>query len=358
MAGRRNTPITKHIWKPYHILNRSIMLHGPTNTGKSKTTMYLISLIKDAIDTVGVACPSKDLNKDWDGIVPDILIRKNLSTEYLESVMTMQETKKDAIEMAEKIGEKYWRRLEGSSSVDRRYEAKIKEIEANAEKNKELLTGEDYSQIAYDKEMALYARNKESRNLIMKNAKNLFKANNAKFGDKKDQVSTNLTIFVLYYRLNMNMLLIIDDATDQFADVDDSAWKKLITKSRHYRITLLITTHSLNDVKVPVLRTNPFWHVFTAVGNAAYFLNNTTTGVKGLITPSMADLDNAFYLTDEQKNTHMKKVAISRDLGKIVTFMFKVEKPPTIGSKTLWKASKIMEAKKESKPMALKGRMF
>jgi len=334
------------------------MLHGPTGTGKSKTTMFMIDLVKDAIDSVGVACPTNDLNHDWDGIVPDIFIRKKLTTEYLESVMNMQEMKKSAIEMAEKIGAKYWKRLEGSDKVDRRYEAKIKEIEANAEKNKDLMTGDDYAQIAYDKEMALYARNKESRNLITKSAKNLFKSNNAKFGDKKDQISTNLTLFALYYRLNMNMLLIIDDATDQFADVDDGAWKKLITKSRHYRITLLITTHSLNDVKVPVLRTNPFWHVFTAFSNASYFLNNTTTGVKGLLTPSLSDLESAFYLSDDQKQTHMKKVAISRDLGKIVTFTFKVEKPSPVGSKTLWKASKIMEAKKESKPMALKGRMF
>lgn len=358
MAGKRHTPIVKHVWKPYHVLNRSIMLHGPTGTGKSKCTMYLCDLVKDAIDTVMVFCPSNDLNHDWDGVIPDIFIKKRLTTEALDNVMLTQERKNDTIMAAEKIGEKYWKRLEGSSQIDKRYEAKIKEIDANAEKNKHLLTGEDYSQIKFDKEMALYERNKQSRALIAKNQAKLFSANGVKFNDKKDQLSLNLTLFVLYYRLNMNMLLLIDDCTDQFADVDPSIWKKLITKSRHYKITILLTTHSLNDIKVSTLRTNPFWHVFTTFGGATYFLNNTTTGVKGLLTPSASDLEAALYLPDEQKQTHMKQVAISRDLGKIVTFTFEVVKPPKLGSSTLWKASKILENKKESKPTALKGRMF
>ncbi len=358
MANRKHTPITKHVWKPYHVLNKSVMLHGPTGTGKSKCTMFMCTLIKDAIDTVVTFCPSNDLNHDWDDVVPDIFIQKRLTTAALDAVMTTQEKKKEAIDIAEKNGDRYWRQLEGSDRIDKRYAAKIREIEANAEKNKQLMTGDDHAQVAYDKEMALYERNKQSRALIAKNEEALFKKYGARFGDKKDSTSINLTLFSLYYRLNVNMLLIIDDATDQFADVDPSVWKKLITKSRHYRITILLTTHSLNDIKVPVLRTNPFWHVFTTYGGASYFLNNTTTGVKGLLTPSSTDLENAFHLPDEQKQTQMKQVGISRDLGKIVTYTFDVIKPPRMGSKTMWKASKALESKKESRPVSLKGRMF
>ena len=358
MAPRKTTPISKHVWKPYHLLNRSAMLHGSTGSGKSRCSLFLCDLVKDFIDTVVVFCPSNDFHRDWTGVVPAIFIHKTLTTTALERAIEGQERKKQAIDYATEYGKKYWAMIPGSQDIDRRYEAKIREIDANTEKNKQLMTGDDYSRIKHEKYVAEYERNIASRQLVTKYCPMLFKKYGATQGDKKDQTSIKLTIFEMYFRLNYNMLMIIDDCTEIFCDIDDSVWKKLYTKLRHFNITLIMTTHSLNEIKGQVMRTSPFWHIFTTVGSAAYFLNNGTTGVKGIITPTMADLEAAYVIPDEQQQSHMRRVAISRDLGKIVSFTFPLEINFKVGSKTLWKASKILEEKKGDRPQALNSKMF
>lgn len=358
MPPRKTTPISKHIWKTYHLLNRSAMLHGPTMTGKSRCSLFLCDLVKDYIDTVIAFCPSNDFHNDWTGVVPKILIRKTLTTAALDNAISVQEKKKDMVDRAASYGDKYWAMIPGSRDIDREYDAKIKEIDANTEKNKQLLTGEDYARIKHEKYVAEYERNVASRKLVTKYSPSIFKKYGVEYADKKDQTSIKLTIFAMYFRLNFNMLLIIDDCTELFGSIDETTWKKLFTKLRHFNITVLMTTHSLNDIKGQALRTSPFWHVFTTPGHAAYFLNNGTTGVKGIITPTMADIEDSFNLPDEQRQTHMRKVAISRDLGKIVSFTFPLQIDFKVGSKTLWKASKILEDKKGERPQALDSKMF
>lgn len=358
MPPKKHSPVNKHVWKVYHLLNRSVMLHGPTGTGKSRCSLFLCDLIKDYIDVVAAACPTNDLHHDWTGKIPEFLITKTLSTSWIENIITTQEKKKDLVTTADDIGGAYWKMIPGHKAIDDEYAAKIAEIDANTEKNKTLFTGDDYSRVKFEKYDAEYTRNKKSRELITKYSKDLFKKFGVAMGDKKDQDSIKLTIFSLYYRLNCNMLLIIDDCTDQFIHVDDATWKKLYTKLRHFNITLLMTTHSLNDIKGQVLRTSPFWHVFTTPGHASYFLNNATTGVKGIISPSMSDLENAFSLPKDQEQTHMRKVTISRDLGQIYSFTFPLQIDFQLGTKSIWKVDKMLAKNKQKEPMAIDARMF
>lgn len=340
------TPIIKLEFKTYHILNQSAMIMGPTKSGKSRTTLFLAELIRDCVDFVTVFCPTNNINHDWDGIVPQCTIIKTLNDDNLNTVIDVQIKKCEYIDLANESEQcqQFWRELPGYSEIDRKYENKIRDIEEAAEKNKKTMSNEDFDRVAYEKEKALIDRDHESRELIMKYTKGLFRKYGVTHKDTTE-IAIQLRTFSHYFRLNKQMLLVIDDCTDLLPQVTGDTWTRLFQKNRWFRITILMNVHTIGHIKHQSLRQGPFWFIFANSTMAQFFLDNKNCGMKNQICPDSNSLIDAFK-HDKEKKT-MQKVAINREQMYIAKFTFSLDMSFKLGTSVLWEYDVIKERQKK-----------
>jgi len=321
------------------------MVHGPTGTGKSRSTLYFVDLIKEYINIPVIFCPTNRFHNDWTGIVPKCMIRDKISLEAIQGLIDNQEEKNSYTEVANTLTE-FWDQLPGNKEIDAEYGKNIKLIDERIAQNKTMMSPDDYAKAEHDKYVAGYHRNTKSRELIYKHIAKLYRRHgvNRKEPDMKDRTAINLLTFHKYFRLNNNMLLVIDDCTDQFKSVPDETWKLIFNKSRHFKITIIMGTHNLGDIKVQCLRTAPFWQIFMTSSATLAYMNNGTVGLKGVLVVDPNSLAKAFN-HDKEKGT-MTRVALSRDRSIVVKFTYPLALKFQIGDKVLWQIDDILQKRK------------
>lgn len=347
-----NTQIIKREFTPQDILNKSLMVHGPTGTGKSRSTLYFVNLIKEFINVPIVFCPTNQFHNDWTGVVPKCMIREHITLEAIDNIIKIQTEKKKLIELADTYIE-FWKKLPGSSEIDAEYEAEIKAINERVARDKLLMTPDDYAKADHEKYAAEFNRNKKSRELIYKKIAKLYRDNgiDRKNIDPANKFASNLFVFHRFFRLNINTLLVIDDCTDQFKAIPDETWKLIFNKSRHFRLTIIMGTHNLGDIKVQCLRTAPFWQVFMTAPAAIGYLTNTSIGLKTVIIVDPNSLSKSFSM-DKEKCT-MTRVALAREAGIVIKFTYPLNLKFKVGDDILWKFDEHMTKKKISRPVRI-----
>jgi len=347
-----NTQITKRDFKEYDILYKSLMVHGPTGTGKSKSTLYFASAIAHLINVAVVFCPTNVFHNDWSSIVPDMMIRETLSLQAIEAIIKDQEDKTNYKKLAREH-RAFWKQIPGSAEIDAEYEAEKKAIADRVEQNKMTMNSEDYTKAAHEQYVAKFNRNKKSRELIYKKISGVYRKNGIDRDklDKTDKTTIDLVIFHKYFRLNINVLLVIDDCTDQFKSVPDDTWKLLFNKSRHFKLTVIMGTHNLGDIKVQCLRTAPTWQVFMTAQAAIGYLTNGAIGLKTVIIVDSNALSKAFSI-DKEKST-MTRVALSRDMGIVTKFTYPAKLSFKLCDPVFWKVDEIMRKKKKTHPVRI-----
>ena len=72
--------MVKELEKQYdYFLNKTTILFGATNSGKTTILLEMLYLLKDKIPSIFVFCPTSDSNKSFEGIVPDPFIWKDIN---------------------------------------------------------------------------------------------------------------------------------------------------------------------------------------------------------------------------------------------------------------------------------------
>lgn len=347
-----NTLIQKLTFQPHHVFAKSFMLHGTTGSGKSRSTLYLASLIKDIIDIPIVYCPTNELHGDWDNIVPEVLINKQLSSEAILNIINFAAEKAKAKKTAKKYV-KYWNQLPGSAEIDVEYNTKKQEMKAFINANRATLTQDDIEKFAYDSTVLRRERNKKSRAVILKTYKRLYRMNGLDRNNliTGDPVVIELEEFIKYFRVDSYILLIIDDCSDQYKSIDEDMWKLLFNKSRHYKITVFMNAHNMTDIKVPCLRTAPFWQIFLTQSAASYYFNSTATGLKGSVVLDPVSLAKACG-RDFEKNT-MTKIAFHKETSAVYKYTFPLDFSYKIGAEILWKYNENLKERQKKRPVRI-----
>lgn len=344
-----NTIIQKHVFQPHDVFGKSFMMHGPTGSGKSRTSLYLASLVNHMIDIPIVYCPTNDIHGDWKGIVPDFLVRKILTSEAIRGFIKYMNDKDNA-KKAAKVHVKYWHQLSEAATIDDEYNTRKQEITTFIQTNRSSLVQDDYDRLAYEKKLARRERDKKSRELIRRKYKKLYKNNGIDYSNipEGDVVANELSLFIKYFRVKCYCLLVIDDCSDQFSNIDADTWKLLFNKCRHYDATVFMNTHNMTDIKVPCLRTAPFWQIFLAQSSASYYFNSTSTGLKGNVVIDPNSLAKSCS-RDFEKNT-MTKIAFQRELNAVYKFTFPLDFSYIIGDAILWRYNSILLEHRDKKP--------
>lgn len=343
-------------FKPHHIFNKSAMIIGPTKTGKSRCALFLCHCVHDLIDIVIVFCPTAAISHDWDDVAPKCCIRNDLNDETLTNIIDDQIKKCEYIDLAtdDDHYNKYWNDLPGSRAIDNQYTEKIREIDESISKQKGI-TDEERNALEFEKEKALVERNAQSRKLILKYTKGLFRKYNVTNKDTCE-VAVSLRIFCGYFRLNKNMLLVIDDCTDILPKVSNDTWTRLFQKNRWFRITVVMNVHTIGHIKHQSLRQGPFWFIFATSTMVTMFIETKNCGMKGNINPDIRALGESFKHDKEKKV--MQKVAINREEMIICKFTFPLNLSFRLGSDIFWEYDKMQEDKKKNTRQQIDLRMI
>ena len=296
---------------PSMLLEKSIVLFGPSKSGKTVLTKHILYTLKDSIDQVIVISPTEPSNKSYEGIVPAPLIHYNLD---LPSVPQSTKTKgkSPGIDFLEMI----WKRQEaltrvyGSAQNPEIIEKLISMLPMSKkiECDRLIDCGRQQKDKAMDRVKKLYMLNdihkyKEEvsrihskcyeynihiyKKFIMDNQELLWKMN---LTDEERRC-------LKYLNSNPRLLLIFDDCAAQLKPIaakkKESILSKLFYQNRHTYITVVICCQSETDLPAN-LRGNIFISFFTS-NNAttAYFnraSNNYPASIKRYVNGIVEDI--------------------------------------------------------------------
>ena len=86
-----------------NFLGRTTLLYGRTKSGKSVLIEEIMYLCKDFIPTVFVISPTNAANGTYTGKVPGKCIKKELSPEFIESLLTRQKNVSEMCNIAKEL---------------------------------------------------------------------------------------------------------------------------------------------------------------------------------------------------------------------------------------------------------------
>jgi hypothetical protein len=291
-----------------YFLNRSVMLYGASNSGKSTIIRDILHKLKDYIPNVCVICPTNNLNGSYNGLIPKPLIHTEVKENLLDDILKRQEVNVKIFNLINNLDklEFLYKNLYKKDNL------KLQKILSSYDSVKSKLTeigsGKKFElEIVHKKELKKFYKHEIHKNI--------------KYLDKMD-LSKNDKILIKHIYINPNFLLIIDDAA-----VNATTWckfnsvKELFFNGRHHRVTFMI---AFQDDKLleSSLRKNAFINIFTTdkVCNAFFErpANNFTRAEKN----KMIDLVNAVFKekkSDGKKN--YKKLVYLRECTPTTYYM-------------------------------------
>lgn len=241
--------------KTDYFLNRSVILYGASNSGKSTIIKDLLYNLKSHIPNVLVICPTNDLNGSYDGIIPKQLIHSEVSESLLNDILKRQSLSVKLYNMSTDLSK--LRSL--YNSLYKKDDQSLEKMNHAYEKVKDKCNSQELSR-AHEKNLVDFYKR-----VIYKNIKYL---------DQIDLPDAD-KLLVRNININPNFLIIIDDAA-----VSANKWckynstKELFFNGRHHKITFMIAFQDDKPLD-SMLRKNAFINIFTTEQVCNTFFNRT-----------------------------------------------------------------------------------
>ena len=83
--------------------DKIILLYGKTDSGKSTILLEILFLLKDIISIPIVFSPTNHADKEFDNIIPDLCIYRDVNIEKLEEILSIQEERTVHYDIANNI---------------------------------------------------------------------------------------------------------------------------------------------------------------------------------------------------------------------------------------------------------------
>lgn len=225
-------------------INRTTLLLGASETGKTKIILDILHLIKDDVPICYAFSPTNEVNDTFTKIIPKSFIDNDVDVEKLESIIKRQEirlkiykrcnNKNILTDIALKLNPSINDKI---NVINMTYAESIKRLNGNHEKIESLSK-------KYDDVIIQTLKKHIKDNLYAKN--------------KLSEEERNIIDFL---DINIKICLILDDcaATARVWGKSETI-KKIFYQGRHYGITTIISLQNDKEV-VPAIRQNAF-HVF------------------------------------------------------------------------------------------------
>jgi len=256
-----------------YYLNKTTIIYGRTNSGKSTIIDEIMYLCKDHIPTIFVIAPTNSSNNAYTDKIPSQFILKDLDAEWLDKLLTRQKNSAGAyinankLEMLKKLFDKV------SDSTSQNIELSI------IKKADSSIIYLDESDIDFSSKKMQKAQILTERDAMLKKIyKTTIRYNKIKLeNDRSLTKSQKATLSFLDF--NPNIMLILDDCASKFKKLykKSSAIKEIFYEGRHYFFTTIISAQDDKEIDSE-LRKNTTISIFTTAQSATSNFERASNG--------------------------------------------------------------------------------
>jgi len=250
------------------LLNRTILLYGPTKTGKTVLTLDIMNYLRQFVPICIVMAPSNSTQRAFSGIVPDQLIFNECTIEMLKMIWQRQEAvtfvkgqTNDVTILSQLFAmhpnpaiQSYMSQLYGWAN------AMIGKAAAN-------LSLSDDAKAKYRDDVA-----EKINAYVVPLLKSHLRSYSTTYAAM--QLTNEQSMCLKYQGINNNLLLVCDDcAADIKKYIKDPIIKRMFYQGRHYGLTIIFTAQDDTNIDKD-LRKQVTTNIFTGPQCADHYFRN------------------------------------------------------------------------------------
>ena len=301
-----------------HFLNRSIVLYGQSETGKSTAGKHILYHIQHDIAWGLVIAPTACVNEGYDDCMDKLLIKKDITIEKLIRIMKRQEAAtqiyKDAnrVEVLASLFNMVC--TSNDKIIEKRIISVADTIIERIYKDNRLSQSMKISQ----KKKIIKKKEEDLRNLY----KLLIKKNYNTFKHKLSTLNEQQQFCIIYINFCPNILLVFDDFAARFKafqkDKRFASIKEMFYNGRHYNITHIYMMQEEKELETEI-RKNIFVSIFCNNISAFTFFSKQSSGLKSGQKDIESTIIKVFY--EEKGTTNHNKLIYGRKLNPSFQYM-------------------------------------
>ena len=318
-----------------YYLNKTTIVYGRTNSGKSTIIEEIMNMCKDYIPTAFVIAPTNSSNNAYTNKIPEQFIKKELDIVWLDKLLKRQKNAASIYNNANNIDllKELFNLISDDTSqvlensIIRKAHDSIVYIE---DSNMEFVSKKNQkTQILNDRDAMLrklYKTNIRFNKVKLENNENI---------GKEGQAALSFLDF------NPNMLLILDDCASKFKKLykKSSAIKEIFYEGRHYFFTTIISTQDDKEIDSE-LRKNTTVSIFTTAQAATSNFERASNGYpKHEKERAKLCIDSIFKQDDNDLKHFQKMVYIHGESDPFKYTIADIYDEFQMGSKSMWEYS-------------------
>ena len=291
-----------------NIINRTIVLFGKRNSGKTVMLLDLAAICSEKIPSVFVICPTSGSSGTFKDKLPGRCIKTTITKNWLVSLFNAQKSRTEFYKkvndpdvlksLLQKINDPGAMRTLGE------LESKYHTYSRRIHDNKRL------SRTARDKMLQDIKNNKEA--CIKEFYKIVLDKNAGKVRELSGmgRLSKIENATFVHRNLNINLLLIFDDCAAEFKKwcKESEIIKRMFYEGRWYKMTIIMTAQSDKELHTEY-RTNTDIGIYTHDGSANItFGNRTSDGISKHVKTRAAHCIKAIFSSGIDSREHMKLI--------------------------------------------------
>jgi hypothetical protein len=305
-----NTRLKWFIKSHLNYLNKTTIIYGRTNSGKSTIIEEIMYLCKDYIPTVFVIAPTNASNNAYTNKIPDQLIKKEIEVEWLEKLLKRQKNSAGAYIKANKI--ELLKQI-----FDKISDTRMNNIE------KSIIKRAHESIIYIDKSDMEFIHKKSQRTQILKQRdimlrklyKNCIRIHKVQL-ENDDSLTKTEKCVLSFLDFNPNVLLILDDCASKFKQLykKSTAIKEIFYEGRHYFFTTIISSQDDKEIDSE-LRKNTSVSIFTTAQAATSNFERLSNGYPKQDRIKAKLCIDSVFSQDDNTPHHYQKLVYLQGMG-------------------------------------------
>jgi hypothetical protein len=290
-----------------HYLNKTTVLYGKTDSGKTTVLYEIMDLCKEYIPGYFVISPTDIATDSFKNRIPDSFIFEDLNIEWIESLVERQRHAADIYKKSNNI--KILQRLFSYVACPM-----AKKMESAF-----IINASKYTMVI-DSDTSLTFAEKENQktDIIAKRdtlRRKLYKKHITirKNELNKKKLTQDETTVLKFLNYNPNIMLILDDCASSFNEwyKKTTAFKTIFYQGRHLHMTVIITTQDDKEIKSE-LRKNTRVSIFTEEQSAISNFERKSNGYpKHIRKQAQTCIKKVFEPYKNKKKNHQKLVYIN-----------------------------------------------
>jgi hypothetical protein len=327
-----------------YYLNKTTIVYGRTNSGKSTIIEEIMYLCKEHIPTVFVIAPTNSSNNAYTNKIPSQFIMKDLDVDWLEKLLNRQKNASGAYINANQLD--ILKSIFSKVSDDT---SDALEISIVKKAHNSIMYIDD-STMEFAQKKSQKAQILEERdNMLRKLYKTTIRYNKVNL-EQNDNLNKSEKAALGFLDFNPNIMLILDDCASKFKKMykKSTAIKEIFYEGRHYFFTTIISTQDDKEVDSE-LRKNTTISVFTTAQSATSNFERASNGYpKHEKQKAKLCVESVFKQSENDIKNYQKLVYLQGESDPFRYTISDLYDEFHMGSKCMWELSNKIKSHKNN----------